>query len=214
METGTQARRIYRQPSRIPRIILRGLLIAFAVLVAIRGYDSLASSPLPGVKTGEQAHRERPRDALGVAGGAIPGRTTIFSEEVPGIVNLDPELLGALRRAAGDAASAGVEVRIESGWRSPEYQDRLLRDAVAEYGSEAEAARWVATAETSPHVSGDAVDIAPPAAAEWLAVHGARYGLCQIYANEPWHYELRPDATVVGCPRPYPDPTHDPRMQG
>ncbi len=44
-------------------------------------------------------------------------------------------------------------------------------------------------------------------------VRGAEYGLCQIYANEPWHYELRPDAVEVGCPALYADPTEDPRMQ-
>ena len=47
-----------------------------------------------------------------------------------------------------------------------------------------------------------------------LAVrHGAEYGLCQIYGNEPWHFELRPDAIGHGCPATYADPTHDPRMQ-
>ena len=39
------------------------------------------------------------------------------------------------------------------------------------------------------------------------------YGLCQIYGNEPWHYELRPEAIDRGCPPMYADPTHDPRMQ-
>ena len=49
--------------------------------------------------------------------------------------------------------------------------------------------------------------------AECMREHGAEYGLCQIYANEPWHYELRPDAGARGCPPIYADPTHDPRMQ-
>ena len=39
------------------------------------------------------------------------------------------------------------------------------------------------------------------------------YGLCQIYDNESWHYELRPEAIDRGCPPMYADPTHDPRMQ-
>jgi D-alanyl-D-alanine carboxypeptidase len=37
--------------------------------------------------------------------------------------------------------------------------------------------------------------------------------VCQIYSNEPWHYELRPEAGDHGCPPKYADPTHDPRMQ-
>ncbi len=71
----------------------------------------------------------------------------------------------------------------------------------------------MATPTTSAHVSGDAVDIGPLAATAWLFEHGTPYGLCQIYRNEPWHYELRPQAVDQGCPRMYADPTHDPRMQ-
>jgi CubicO group peptidase (beta-lactamase class C family) len=62
-------------------------------------------------------------------------------------------------------------------------------------------------------VSGDAVDIGPSDARAWLSEHGAEYGLCQIYRNEPWHYELRPEAIDDGCPPMYADPTHDPRMR-
>ena len=144
--------------------------------------------------------------------GALPDGVTPFDDGYPGVAKLEPDLLQALRVAATQAADGGVELYIASGWRSPEYQDQLLRAAVSEYGSEAEAARWVATADTSPHVFGNAVDIAAMDATTWLSVHGAAYGLCQIYSNEPWHYELRPRAVNRGCPRMYEDPTHDPRI--
>jgi LAS superfamily LD-carboxypeptidase LdcB len=140
-------------------------------------------------------------------------RVTVFDDQYPGVANLNPDLLQALREAAKDAAGDGVEFGVNSGWRTPEYQSQLLREAVSKYGSEAEAARWVATVDTSAHVLGDAVDIGPRAAAAWLSEHGARYGLCQIYRNEPWHYELRPEAIDRGCPPMYPDPSHDPRMR-
>ncbi len=161
------------------------------------------------------AHRmsSEHRGALGEADGAVPDGTTVFDDEIPGVANLDPDLLGALRQAAADAADDGVEFFVNSGWRSPEYQEQLLHEAVSKYGSEEEAARWVATPTTSAHVSGDAVDIGPFDARAWLSKHGAEYGLCQIYSNEPWHYELRPDAIDDGCPPMYTDPTHDPRMQ-
>lgn len=155
----------------------------------------------------------RIRGALGEADGAVPGGTTVFAEGVPAVANLDPALLGALRQAAKAAADEGVEFFVNGGWRSPEYQKRLRREAVSKYGSEEEAARWVATPGTSAHVSGNAVDIGPFDATAWLSEHGARYGLCQIYRNEPWHYELRPEAIDHGCPPMYPDPAHDPRMQ-
>jgi zinc D-Ala-D-Ala carboxypeptidase len=89
----------------------------------------------------------------------------------------------------------------------------LLEEAVAKYGSAAEAARWVAAPDRSAHVSGDAVDLGPADAAAWLARRGAAYGLRPIYRNEPWHFELRPGAVAHGCPALYADPTHDPRMQ-
>ena len=137
----------------------------------------------------------------------------MFDDGIPAVANLDPGLLRALRDAAMDAAKDGIEIGVNSGWRSREYQKQLLRDAVAKYGSEKEAARWVATPDTSSHVSGHAVDIGPSRAAAWLSKHGAEYRLCQIYRNERWHYELRPEAIDRGCPPMYADPAHDPRMQ-
>jgi zinc D-Ala-D-Ala carboxypeptidase len=211
---------------RISRIRVAGLLVVIAAIAAALGYESLASSSSTAEPRGDVLRNERPglrsehrglprehRGALGEADGAVRDDTTVFDEEIPGVANLDPALLDALRQAATDAADDGVGFFVESGWRSAEYQNQLFREAVFEYGSEEEAARWVATAETSAHVSGDAVDIGPSDATAWLSAHGSEYGLCQIYGNEPWHYELRPKAIDHGCPPMYADPTHDPRMQ-
>jgi D-alanyl-D-alanine carboxypeptidase len=176
--------------------------------------------PAPSSSTDERRsparHTAAPNDragALGQADGAVPDGTTVFDDDVPSVAKLDPALLGALRQAATDAADDGVEFVVDSGWRSPAYQEHLLHEAVLKYGSEAEASRWVATPDTSAHVSGNAVDIGPSGAASWLSQRGAAYGLCQVYGNEPWHYELRPEAVDQGCPAVYADPTHDPRMQ-
>jgi D-alanyl-D-alanine carboxypeptidase len=152
------------------------------------------------------------RGALGVADGVVPKGTTVFDDHLPAVTKLDPTLLHALRRAATDAARDGDEFFVNSGWRSPQYQEQLLEEAVSKYGSRAEAARWVATPTTSAHVSGDAVDIGHSDATAWLSKHGAAYGLCQTYRNEPWHFELRPQAVEQGCPAMYADPTQDPRM--
>jgi zinc D-Ala-D-Ala carboxypeptidase len=211
---------------RIRRIRVAGLLVVIAGIAAVVGDELLTSSPSTASSSSTAAppidfpRSERPRaldedrsGALGEADGAVPDGTTVFDDEIPGVANLDPALLGALRQAATHAANDGVEFVVDSGWRSPEYQEQLLREAISKYGSEEEAARWVATPNTSAHVSGDAVDIGPVASAAWLSEHGANYGLCQIYRNEPWHYELRPEAIDHGCPPVYADPTHDPRMQ-
>ena len=151
--------------------------------------------------------------AVGEADGAVPAGLTVFDDKVPAVANLDPDLLDALRHAARDASRDGVKIVVNSGWRSPAYQRHLLHEAASKYGSKRKATRWVATADRSFHVSGDAVDIGPPAAAAWLFRHGAAYGLCRIYRNEPWHFELRPEAIDDGCPSMYADPRHDPRMR-
>ena len=215
----TYSKRARTTIRRIPRILAAGLLVVIAAIAAALGSQLLASSsstaasPIDVLRGEHRGLRSEHRGALGEADGAVPEGATVFADEIPGVANLDPDLLGALRQAATDAADEGVEFLVDSGWRSPGYQNQLLREAVSEYGSVEEATRWVATAETSAHVSGDAVDIGPSDATAWLSEHGAEYGLCQIYRNEPWHYELRPEAIDHGCPPMYADPTHDPKMQ-
>ena len=216
----------YREPARtttrrirIRRIRVAGLLVVLAAIAAALGSQLLASSsstatsPTDVPRSEHHGLRGEHRGAVGEADGAVPDGATVFDDETAGVANLDPDLLGALRQAATDAADGGVELFVNSGWRSPEYQEHLLHEAASEYGSEEEAARWVASPNTSAHVAGDAVDIGPSDAAAWLSEHGTKYGLCQIYSNEPWHYELRPEAIDHGCPPMYADPTHDPRMQ-
>ncbi|MGZ4329921.1 MAG: M15 family metallopeptidase [Solirubrobacteraceae bacterium] len=197
---------------RIRTIRVAGLLVVIVAIAAALGYQLPASSSSTSASPIHVRRSEHP-GALGEADGAVPNGTTVFDDEVPGVAKLDSDLLGALRQAATDAADDGVQFYVDSGWRSREYQERLLREAISKYGSEEEATRWVATPKTSAHVSGDAVDIGPSGAAAWLSEHGAAYGLCRTYANEPWHYELRPEAIDHGCPAMYADPTHDPRMQ-
>ena len=203
--TYSQPARTTTRRIRVRRIRVAGLLVVIAALGAALNYQlqasssSTAASPIDVLRSTHRGLRSEHRGALGEADGAVPDGATVFADEIPGVANLDPDLLGAVRRAATDAADDGVEFVVDSGWRSPEYQDQLLREAVSEYGSEEEAARWVASAETSAHVSGDAVDLGPFDATAWLSEHGAEYGLCQIYSNEPWHYELRPEAIDHGC---------------
>jgi zinc D-Ala-D-Ala carboxypeptidase len=206
----------YSRPARTAARRTRSTALAAAVVVgaalfAVLGYQSLASSSSSGASPVDILHDDHGRP--GEADGAVPDGLTVFDDEYPAVANLDPALLGALRQAATDAAGDGVELFVNSGWRSLEYQEQLLEEAISKYGSEQEAARWVASPTTSAHVSGDAVDIGPSDAAAWLSEHGAEYGLCQTYGNEPWHYELSPEATDHGCPRMYADPAHDPRMQ-
>jgi zinc D-Ala-D-Ala carboxypeptidase len=194
----------YAQPARAAHRT-RSAFLAAGIVVSAALIGVAASSI-------DILHGDLAPTAIGKQSDQPTTSATVFDDENPGVANLDPSLLDALTRAATDAADDGVEFVINSGWRSREYQKQLLKEAVSKYGSEQEAARWVATPGTSPHVSGDAVDIGPSEAKAWLSENGAQYGLCQIYSNEPWHFELRPDAIDHGCPAKYADPTQDPRM--
>ncbi|WP_072845712.1 M15 family metallopeptidase [Rhodococcus tukisamuensis] len=131
-------------------------------------------------------------------------RVTPFDVQVPAVGRLDPVLLTAIQAAAREARDDGVSLLVTSGWRSADYQRQLLEDAVSVYGSLDAARRLVSTPELSRHVAGTAVDIGPTAAADWMIRYGAAHGLCQVYVNEMWHFELvgSPDG---GCPEQLPD---------
>ncbi|HWU27898.1 MAG TPA: M15 family metallopeptidase [Microbacterium sp.] len=209
--SAAEARRNRRAAALFATLVVALIAAVFVVQQALTG-ASASTSPPPQAG---QVQQEVPVKQAAADDGRITagdgliaeGRPAGVDDNVPAVTNLDPPLLAALRRAAAAASADGVELRINSGWRSREFQDRLLADAVKKYGSAQEAARWVATADASEHVSGDAADIGPWAAAEWLGRHGAAFGLCQIYGNEPWHFELRAKASTEGCPRMLRDPT-------
>jgi D-alanyl-D-alanine carboxypeptidase len=216
-----------RQSSRAARHRARSTALVVLTLVSLFGYRSVAGASVAAPRVSAHlAHSAQiPLEGalpnsppggghgmLGSADGVVRGDTTVFSD-VPAVANLAPDLVAALRHAATVAAESGVEFHVNSGWRSRRYQEQLLQQAISKYGPRSFAARWVATPNTSPHVSGEAIDIGDHEAVAWLSEHGARFGLCQIYDNEPWHFELRSAAVEHGCPPTYADPTHDPRMQ-
>src|SRR5437868_14913491 len=118
---------------RIRRTRVAGLLAAVAAVALALGYQLLPSSSstaAPPVRVLRSHHRGAPgqvdgvvpggaavsrhRGALGEADGAVPAGTTVFDDGVPGVAKLDPALLGALRRAATDAAADGVELVVNS----------------------------------------------------------------------------------------------------
>ncbi len=128
-------------------------------------------------------------------GGWIPDGQTLspFDTSNPAVGRLDPALLTAVQQAAAAAKQQGVDLRINSGWRSRGFQQRLFDEAVQRYGSPDIARQYVASPDESKHVVGQAVDVAPVQADNWLIRNGTQFGLCQIYANELWHFELAVD---------------------
>jgi hypothetical protein len=125
-----------------------------------------------------------------------------------GIVEeIHPLLLLRFNTAAAFASLDGISLSITSGFRSLERQAMLFQREVNARGSETEAAKWVLPPQSSNHPKGLAIDVNYPMdreGAKWLEVHGWRFGLCRVYANEWWHFEGR-TAPGEKCPRLAPD---------
>jgi len=172
-----------------------GILWATALLVG----GCAIEVPIQPVSTTEPTSPPVPLTigpaATDTYGGWIPDGQTLspFDVSNPAMAQLDPALLDAVQDAARAAAAQGVDLRINSGWRSKGFQQRLFDDAVRTYGSADIARQYVASPDVSKHVVGQAVDVAPVDADKWLIRNGAQFGLCQIYANEIWHFELAVD---------------------
>jgi len=122
------------------------------------------------------------------------------AQPAPGTQGLDPSLAKAFTKARAAALTAGLDLRINSGYRTAATQQHLYDDALAKYGSAATARHWVLPPAESDHVKGLAIDVAPAAGAAWLEKHGVSYGLCRRYVNEWWHFELLAPAAGQRCP--------------
>ena len=119
------------------------------------------------------------------------GTTPIIHSEIRPM-KLDRTFEVRFLAAQAAAKAAGFSIRITSGFRSQQLQERLFSDAVKKYGSESEASKWVLPKEISNHPWGTAIDVNYPGdrtAVKWLEENGSTFGLCRVYENEWWHFE-------------------------
>ncbi len=140
---------------------------------------------------------------VGNGRGGVGWGATVMPAQEPSHGTLDPELVSRFDQANQSARADGIELVVTSGWRSASRQQEILDQKIAEVG-EAEARRLVAPVDASAHVQGLAIDVGPAEAAAWLGRHGWQFGLCQVYANEPWHFEPTTDPGGT-CPAVEPD---------
>ena len=196
-----QRRSTYQQP---PRRRVAGRIAIAAVVFALVATTGGVVAHLSGVQAIEgaapPADPTAPSGPIGEEDGVIPEMSGLTIEsDVTAIAKLNPELRAALADATAAAAVDGQPIYINSGWRSMRYQQQLFDEAVTLYASEEIARQFVATPELSAHTTGNAVDIETLDAQLWLQEHGYEFGLCQIFSNERWHFEL---ATTPGgtCP--------------
>lgn len=179
---------------------MRWVAAVVAATAVALGAHAPAAAPSLSIGLADRSFPVAPPVDPGDGSAPPDGRTlTPFDVQYAAVGRLDPALLSAIQSAATTAAADGISMTITSGWRSPEFQQRLLDKAVQTYGSYAAARQYVQTPEVSKHVTGQAVDVGGQGADQWLITNGSRFGLCQIYANELWHFELATDA-AGRCP--------------
>ena len=107
-------------------------------------------------------------------------------------LNLDPKFSPALKKFLDASKEAGHDIDIYSGYRTPEHQERLFKDAVKKYGSPEAARKWVAPPGKSKHNYGLAADLkyGTDKAQEWAHKNAKKYGLHFRMSHEPWQIEL------------------------
>jgi hypothetical protein len=171
-------------------LLLRSLLAAGAVVLGV----ALVLPRSSGSQT----------PSLDELGDPARGSTSAAREQSPAPPGqLHPGLVAALDAAQQAAAAAGFEVVVTSGYRTPEHQQQLLDDEVAERGSFEEATRWVFPPDRSMHVRGLAVDVGDGPAADWLDANGSAWGICRTLDWEWWHFEWRARwESAAACPPP------------
>ena len=148
----------------------------------------------------------------------LGGRMPVF-EEATELVDVGPNLVGRMQRLAPqtaaswaamvDAAAAdGVRLLIVSGFRSIDYQARLIRKKINAGQQVSDILKVNAAPGFSEHHTGRAVDIATPGsrplseefehseAFHWLTANAAAFGFSMTYPRdnpsgviyEPWHW--------------------------
>jgi D-alanyl-D-alanine carboxypeptidase len=141
--------------------------------------------------------------------------------EATELVEVGPNLVGRMQRLTPPAARAwqamqaaaaedGVTLLIVSGYRSVDYQARLIRKKINAGQTVSEILSVNAAPGYSQHHTGRAVDIASPGsrplteefedsdAFRWLTKNAADYGFSMSYPRdnpagfvyEPWHWAL------------------------
>ena len=140
-------------------------------------------------------------------------------EEATELVEVGPNLVGRMQRLTPQAAEKwsemqsaaeadGVTLLLVSGFRSVDYQARLIRKKINAGQTVSEILAVNAAPGFSEHHTGRAVDIATPGsrplteefegseAFHWLQEHAARFGFSMSYPRnnpagfiyEPWHW--------------------------
>ena len=143
-------------------------------------------------------------------------------DEADELVDVGPNLVGRMQRLTPETAASwramaaaaekdGIRLMIVSGFRSIDYQARLIRKKINAGQSVSEILAVNAAPGHSEHHTGRAIDIATPGsrplteefeeteAFRWLAENAGNHGFSMSYPREnpggfiyePWHWALK-----------------------
>lgn len=159
------------------------------VLSAVSG-TSAASSGSTATATvrapGEYGPLEPPAELAAYGNGRVPLSQLVAIGD--GSERLYAPAADAFRRMASDAWRAGVDLKVNDGYRSFDQQQALA----AELGLYRDGGK-AAVPGTSTHGWGLSVDMdTDGGASEWLRANAARYGFVEDVPGEPWHWTFRP----------------------
>lgn len=123
-----------------------------------------------------------------------------YESRTADVANLKPVVQDRLAAFLAAAEDAGHDIRVISGYRDSARQAVLWRNAVAKYGSEEAARRWVAPPGGSSHESGEAIDLQygdrgaglggkRTAAVAWAHENARKFGMHFPLGHEDWHIE-------------------------
>ena len=163
-------------------------------------------------------HR-RLHQELGIAADYGRDRRLPHYREATSLVEVGPNLVGRMQRLTPDtaaqwqrmvetAAGDGIRLLIVSGYRSVDYQAKLIRNKLESGQDIGDILAVNAAPGFSQHHSGGAVDVATPgsrplteefedsAAFSWLAENAGQFGFSMTYPRdnpygfiyEPWHW--------------------------
>src|SRR4030095_12153678 len=96
-----------------------GLVVVTAAIIGTLAHQSTSSSAPSFSEVPHADHGGATTQVDGAvteADGVLPDGVTVFDDRYPGVANLDPDLLQALRAAARDAADHGIDFSVNSGW--------------------------------------------------------------------------------------------------
>jgi LAS superfamily LD-carboxypeptidase LdcB len=162
-----------------------------------------AGDPDPGWTNPTTNDPDVSRDVPGPEGGRKCATDAKYYDEAP--TGMRPDVIAAWHHFEKVANAQGIIVCLNDGKRSSAQQQAQYDEYVQEYGKDV-ADQLVLSPEKSSHVTGNALDVQPQAAYQFLQSTKGSLGLCRIYDNEPWHFEYDAKYFTQGCPARLPKP--------